>query len=64
MYYDLSILPTNILEINHLLTALQDSSYGTVAVDFEFADTIVTPPPEIFQKFKVLLTSCRQPTTS
>jgi hypothetical protein len=53
MYYDLSLLPTNTLELNHLLTALQDSAYGTVAVDYEFADTLVTPPPESFQKLKV-----------
>jgi len=60
MYYDLSLLPTNTLELNHLLTALQDSAYGTVAVDYEFADTLVTPPPESFQKLKVPMAWCRQ----
>ncbi len=58
MYYDLSLLPANFLNLNHLLTALKDSPFGTVAVDFEFTDTLITPPPEVFTKLKVLLLAC------
>ena len=54
MYYDLSLLPANFLNLNHLLTSLKDSPFGTVAVDFEFIDTVITPPPEVFTKLKVL----------
>jgi hypothetical protein len=58
MYYDLSLLPANFLSLNHLLAALKDSPFGTVAVDFEFTDTLITPPPEVFTKLKVLALGC------
>lgn len=53
MYYDLSLVPTSLLELNHLLSALKGSPFGTVAIDYEFADVLVTPPPESLGKLKV-----------
>lgn len=57
MYYDLSLLPNNLLELNHLLKTLLNSPFGTAAIDYEFTDTLVTPPPDSFNKLKVTLFS-------
>lgn len=53
MYYDLSLLPGNLIELVHTLRAVTDSAYHAVAIDYEFADTHITPPPESFTKLKV-----------
>jgi hypothetical protein len=64
MYYDLSLLPNNLLDLNHLLATLKDSPFGAVAIDYEFADVMVTPPPESFGKLKVLVGEYRPTTPS
>jgi hypothetical protein len=54
MYYDLSLLPSNLLELNHLLKTIKETAIGAVAIDYEFTDTLITPPPDSFNKLKVI----------
>lgn len=46
MYYDLSLLPTNMIEVNHLLKNIQEASIiGAAAIDYEFVDSAIPPVP-------------------
>ena len=55
MYYDLSLIPTNSIEINHLLRNIQEFHYANAAIDYEFKDTNVVAPSEGFQNIKVFM---------
>lgn len=45
MYYDLSLLPGSLLELNHLLGSLKQSPTGTVAIDYELTDCTLGAVP-------------------
>ena len=34
MYYDISLLPTNTIEILHLLKTISESAYRAAAIDY------------------------------
>lgn len=53
MYLDLSVVPANLLDLNHLLRGLKESAIGAVAVDYEYCDTALAPLPESFAKLQV-----------
>ena len=44
MYVDLSIIPTNKLELTHILKKVKGDPYAHIAFDFEFKDTQIKAP--------------------
>lgn len=53
MYFDLSVVPANLLDLNHLLRGLHESAIGAVAIDYEYCDVVIAPLPESFAKLQV-----------
>ena len=53
MYYDLSLVPANLMDLNHLLKKISDSAIKAVAIDYEYTDTVIPALPESFNKLKV-----------
>ena len=53
MYLDLSVVPANLLDLNHLLRGLQESAIGAVAIDYEYCDVAIAPLPDSFAKLQV-----------
>ena len=60
MYSDLSLVPTNSIDINHLLAHMQEYRVATAAIDYQFRDDLISPqPPETFTRIKVPLETVR-----